>query len=229
MRSHGALARAPSGLCLRSKRLTAPSRVTRARAVTAFQTDTAHSSSISGDSDRQHLLSFDPEAWARRLPWPNNNNSRWTTSGFRSLGSTIYIIAQTPSYRVLTLGDGMHLLAFPCEADAATLLEHLGERISHDGAFVEARPAASLSGTIRRLSKDHAVCKDDIQDLCWWAMRHGKRVCVVDKVTYGDGHVHVTGRPARDTGLVALKTGPIISGRIHTHGDHTGQAGPSHG
>ncbi|CAL5226345.1 g9193 [Coccomyxa viridis] len=138
-------------------------------------TDTAHSSSISGDSDGQHLLSFDPEAWARRLPWPNNNNSRWTTSGFRPLGSTIYIIAQTPSYRVLTLGDGMHLLAFPCEADAATLLEHLGERISHDGAFVEARPAASLSGTIRRLSKDHAVCKDDIQDLCWWAMRRGKR------------------------------------------------------
>ncbi|CAL8461454.1 g985 [Coccomyxa elongata] len=86
---------------------------------------------------------------------------------FRSLGSTIYIIAQTPSYRVLTLGDGMHLIAFPCEADAATLLEHLGERDSHDGAFVEARPAASLSGAISRLSKDHALCRDDIQDLCW--------------------------------------------------------------
>jgi hypothetical protein len=201
--------------------------VTRARAVTAYQTDRAHSISICRDSE--HLLSFDPEAWARSLPWSNPYQSRWTTSKFRSLGSTIYIIAQTPSYRVLTLGDGMHLIAFPCEADAATLLEHLGERDSHDGAFVEARSAASLSGAISRLSKDHALCRDDIQDLCWWAMRHGKRVCIVDRVTYADGHVHVTGRPASDTGLVALKSGPILSGRIHTHGDHTGQAGPLDG
>ncbi len=145
------------------------------------------------------------------------------------MSSTCYIIVETTSYRVLSLGDGMHLLAFPCEADAANLLEHLEERCPHDGAFVEARPAASLSGSVSRLSKGHAVCRDDMQDLCWWAMRHDKKVCIVDRVTYADGYVQVVGRPARDTGLVALKARPILSGRIHTDGDRASQAGPPDG
>ena len=225
MHSHSSLARAPAGCCPRPVRRKA--RTTRPGAITAFQTgsDATHVHSTR-QLKNQDLLAFDPEAWARSLPWPSSSQLRWTTPGFRSLSTTCYIIAQTPSYRALTLGDKEHLLAFPHEADAAVLLEHLDGR-RHDGAFADARP--TLSRAVSRLSKDHAVCRDDVQDLCWWAMRHGKRVCIVDRVTYADGHVQVTGRPARDTGLVAFRARPILSGRIHTDGDRAGQVGPIDG
>ena len=224
MRFHRSLVRAPAWAW--SRPVWRNTRKTRPGAITAFQTGSDASHVHSARELEQHTIAFDPEAWARGLPWPNSSQLRWTTSRFRSLSTTCYIIAQTPSYRALTLGDGIHLLAFPHEADAAILLERLEAR-RHDGSFADARP--TLSSAVHRLSKDHAVCRDDVQDLCWWAMRHGRRVCMVDMVTYTDGHVQVTGRPARDTGLVAFRARPILSGRIHTDGDRAGQVGPIDG
>ncbi len=229
MHSHRALSRGPTGLYLRSHRLSVPPRAVRAGAITSYLTrsDTAQSC---GYPSSQHSITFDPEAWARNLlPWPSSSQTRWTTTNFRSMSSTCYIIIETTSHRVLSLGDGMHLLAFPSEADAATLLEHLEERGSHDGAFVEARPAASLSGSVSRLSRAHAVCRDDLQDLCWWAMRRDRMVCIVDRVTYADTHVQIVGRPARDTGLVALRARPILSGRLHTDGYRASKTSPLDG